>query len=68
MDVPAPARPATVDVGDLSELLPDWRRHLRAANRAESTVRRYEKDARSLLAFLTEKGCPPGPRRSPGST
>jgi hypothetical protein len=64
MDVSAPARPATVDVGDLSELLPDWRRHLRA----ESTVRRYEKDARSLLAFLTEKGCPPGPRRSPGST
>jgi site-specific recombinase XerD len=58
MDVPAPARPATVDVGDLSELLPDWRRHLRAANRAESTVRRYEKDARSLLAFLTENGMP----------
>ena len=53
MDVPAPARPATVDVGGLSELLPDWRRHLRAANRAESTVRRYEKDARSPLTFLT---------------
>lgn len=58
MDVSAAARSTTVDVGDLSELLPDWRRHLRAANRAESTVRRYEKDARSLLAFLTEKGMP----------
>jgi site-specific recombinase XerD len=58
MDVPAPARSITVDVGDLSELLPDWRRHLRTANRAESTVRRYEKDARSLFAFLTEKGMP----------
>lgn len=58
MSAPATPRPATVDVGDLSELLPDWRRHLRAANRAESTVRRYEKDARTFLAFLTEHGMP----------
>lgn len=58
MDAPATLRPATVDVGDLSELLPDWRRHLRAANRAESTVRRYEKDARAFLAFLASNGMP----------
>jgi site-specific recombinase XerD len=54
----APPWSTTVDIGDLSELLPDWRRHLRAANRAESTVRRYEKDARSLLAFLAEHRMP----------
>jgi len=42
MDTAVPPQPATVDVGDLSELLPDWRRHLGAANRAESTVRRYK--------------------------
>ncbi|MGI8798566.1 MAG: tyrosine-type recombinase/integrase [Pseudonocardia sp.] len=47
-----------VDFGDLAELLPDWRRHLRAANRAESTVQRYEKDARRLLSFLRETGMP----------
>lgn len=47
-----------MDVGDLSELFPDWRRHLRVANRAESTVRRYEKDARTFLAFLTGQGIP----------
>lgn len=58
MDGTVLPRPATVDVGDLSELLPDWRRHLRAANRAESTVRRYEKDARTFLAFLTAHGMP----------
>ncbi|MGH7745379.1 MAG: tyrosine-type recombinase/integrase [Candidatus Dormibacteria bacterium] len=58
MDSMAPPRPATVDVGDLSGLLPDWRRHLRAANRAASTVRRYEKDARAFLSFLTERGMP----------
>ncbi len=36
----APPQSTTVDVGDLSELLPDWRRHLRAANRAESELLR----------------------------
>lgn len=51
-------RPDTVDVGDLSELLPDWRRHLKATNRAASTVRRYEKDARAFLAFLADNGMP----------
>jgi len=58
MESTAPSRSTTVDFGDLSELLPDWRRHLRAANRAESTVRRYEKDARTFLTFLAERGMP----------
>lgn len=58
MDATAPHQPAEIDVGDLSELLPDWRRHLRAANRAASTVRRYEKDARAFLAFLAAHGMP----------
>lgn len=58
METTALSRPEKVDVGDLSELLPDWRRHLRAANRATSTVRRYEKDARAFLAFLTDNGMP----------
>jgi hypothetical protein len=58
MDATAPLRPAIVDIGDLSELLPNWRRHLRAANRAASTVRPYEKDARAFLAFLAEHGMP----------
>lgn len=58
MDTTAPPGSKMVDVGDLSELLPDWRRHLRAANRAASTVRRYEKDARAFAAFLTSNGMP----------
>lgn len=58
MDTTALSRPEKVDAGDLSELLPDWRRHLRATNRAASTVRRYEKDARAFLAFLVDNGMP----------
>ena len=58
MEIAEAARPTAMDPGDLAELLPDWRRHLRATNRAASTVRRYEKDARSFLAFLTANGMP----------
>lgn len=47
LDATVPPRLTTADVGDYSELFPDWRRHLRAANRAASTVRRYEKDTRT---------------------
>lgn len=63
MDAPAPVQPATVDVGDFSELLPHWRQHLRAANRAASTVPRYEKDDRAFLTLpLSAATCPPPAR------
>lgn len=66
MGLTAPSQPSTVDVGDLSELLPDWRRHLRAAHRATSTVRRYEKDAQAFLTFTHLPGhAHPGRRDHP---
>lgn len=58
METAEVVRPTTMDPGDLAELLPDWRRHLRATNHAASTVRRYEKDARTFLTFLTANGMP----------
>ncbi|MCA1671345.1 MAG: hypothetical protein LC799_03795 [Actinobacteria bacterium] len=58
METAEAARPTTVDPDDLAELLPDWRRRLRATNRAVSTVRRYEQDARTFLTFLPANGMP----------
>jgi len=45
-----------MDPGDLAKLIPDWRRHLRATNRAASTVRRCEKDTRRSLPSLQRTG------------
>jgi site-specific recombinase XerD len=45
-------------IDDLSVLLPDWRVHLRARNRAPSTIASYLVVGESLLAYLTEHGMP----------
>lgn len=43
---------------DLSVLLPDWRRHLRASNRAALTIESYLKAGEGLLEFLRTTGMP----------
>ena len=43
---------------DLSVLLPDWRRHLRASNRAPLTIESYLKAGKELLDFLQAAGMP----------
>jgi hypothetical protein len=51
---------ATVDVDDLSKLLPTGVATC-LPRTVDLTVRRYENDARSLLAFLAEHGMPTRP-------
>ncbi len=43
---------------DLSTLLPDWRRHLRAANRAPATIASYLRVAEMFTGYLRERGMP----------
>jgi site-specific recombinase XerD len=43
---------------DLRELLPDFRRHLRAKNKAPGTINSYLKIAEEFVAFLVENGMP----------
>lgn len=50
------SEPAALD--DLRELLPDWQRHLRAANKAPSTIASYLRVAEQFLGFLVEQGMP----------
>jgi len=45
-------------VDDLTTLLPDWRRHLRALNRSPATIKSYLTCGESFVAFLTEQGMP----------
>lgn len=52
--------PSRVDMDDLSTLLPDWSRHLRAANLAASTITSYAMVGRHFLDYLTAKGMPTG--------
>jgi site-specific recombinase XerD len=49
-----------VSLDDLRELLPDWRRHLRAANKAPNTISSYLRVAEEFVAFLLESGMPTG--------
>lgn len=49
---------SALPLDDLRELLPDWRRHLRARNKAPSTITGYERAAREFLAFLVQQGMP----------
>ena len=51
-------RAPSVAVDDLSALLPDWQRHLRALNRAPSTISSYQTVGRAFVAYLTAKGMP----------
>lgn len=45
---------------DLRELLPDWQRHLRAANRSLNTISSYLRVADEFVGFLLEQGMPTG--------
>src|SRR4051812_11734530 len=57
---PPPPRPPSAPpaYGDLSSLLEDWRRHLRAANKAPATIASYLRVGDSFLAYLREHGMP----------
>jgi site-specific recombinase XerD len=52
--VPARAK----DPDDLEQLLPDWSRHLRAANLSPGTIDSYSRVGRDLLAHLQRNGMP----------
>lgn len=54
----ATTRAQLTDPSDLSALLPDWSRHLRAANLSPGTIESYTGVGASLLAYLTEHGMP----------
>lgn len=49
---------ANVPLDDLRELLPDWQRHLRAANKAPNTISSYLRVADEFVGFLVEQGMP----------
>jgi site-specific recombinase XerD len=49
---------SALPLDDLRELLPDWRRHLRAANKAPNTVNSYLGVAEEFLDFLVAQGMP----------
>jgi site-specific recombinase XerD len=43
---------------DLRQLLLDWRRHLRATNKAPSTILSYQRVGEALLEYLEQHGMP----------
>ncbi len=45
-------------VDDLASLLPDWRRHLRAVNRAPATIASYLTVGAAFDDYLTQRGMP----------
>lgn len=49
---------ATLAVDDLRTLTPDWRRHLKAVNKAPSTIETYSTVADELVSFLVVQGMP----------
>lgn len=48
----------TPALDDIATLLPDWRRHLRAKNRAHTTIGSYVRAGEALAAFLAAAGMP----------
>jgi site-specific recombinase XerD len=52
--------PTTAALDDLGGLLTDWRRHLRATNKAPSTIVSYANCATALLDYLIAHGMPTG--------
>lgn len=48
----------TPSVGELAELIPDFLRSLRAANKSPRTIETYAEAARQFLAFLVDTGMP----------
>lgn len=49
---------ATLGIDHIRTLLPDWRLHLRAKNRAASTIASYLRCGENLAAYLAERGMP----------
>lgn len=45
-------------IDHIRTLLPDWRRHLKARNRTESTIASYLRCGENLAVFLTAQGMP----------
>ncbi|MDH6131721.1 site-specific recombinase XerD [Kitasatospora sp. MAA4] len=58
VNILAPAAPADLDPGDIRILLPDFRRHLRARNKAPSTIASYVTIGETFAAYLTSTGMP----------
>jgi site-specific recombinase XerD len=56
-DAVAPVSTPTA-VDDIRSLLPDWRRHLLARNKAPRTITTYLISGERLAAFLAERGMP----------
>lgn len=52
------ARTQALPVDDLAGLLTDWRRHLRATNKAPSTIASYLTVGENLLTYLRAHGMP----------
>jgi len=52
------ARTQALSLDDLAELLTDWRRHLRAINRAPNTISSYLLVGTKFLEYLQEHGMP----------
>jgi len=51
--------PATIaNLDDLETLLPDWARHLKATNRAPSTIDAYLRVGRDFASYLRQAGMP----------
>ncbi|MGH3516266.1 MAG: tyrosine-type recombinase/integrase [Haloechinothrix sp.] len=48
----------TREIDDLRERLPDWKRHLKAANKAPETIKSYLGVAEEFVAFLLGEGMP----------
>lgn len=51
---------SVLPLDDLRELLPDWQRHLRAANKAPATISSYLRVAEEFVGYLVETGMPTG--------
>lgn len=49
---------ASVEVGDLANLVPDWVRSLKAENKSSNTIDAYTAAAEQFLDFLRDKGMP----------
>src|SRR5215471_21080628 len=47
-----------VALDDLRELIPDWLRHLRAQNKAPSTIQSYATVAGEFISYLVAQGMP----------
>ncbi|RZU52664.1 site-specific recombinase XerD [Krasilnikovia cinnamomea] len=57
-DIPVITLDSGTSLDDLRELLPDWQRHLRAQNRAHTTINSYRTVADNFIRYLVDHGMP----------